>query len=469
MTAMALFLAVYAFSWTLLWTTEAELFLPNPHAARDRLRYALLDGQGGVLLVLRIRILLHIVWTYAVAAPLSALGWLMDELLFPRYHSMTLDQAVIVISVPRAGTMTFHRTLALDTTHFVTPCMLELVFPFLWVHTLFWTLHASVPQTMTRVEGLLKYVFHITPEVDARHPVQLFGPDADDILLGEWHWVSTGSIRTFPVPEFYLQHYQMNNATQRRRSLRLHQRLCQKIVYGRGTSSKHTTKRLLLRSHMSPCIADLQQLYPTATFVGIVRNPTDVLPSFAGLCHAVLQASTGVDIFSKTNSNRWTPVLTTLLADLMRREADLYSSNISSKTLTKNPPENTDKPDESHQPPPVSSPPTSSSSSTSTHRCRAFCVSFDYFKGHVLECVHDIYQQLELPVVPAFRRALEHQKAYHDSYKERHIYRNPHVVNDLHVDIGEWKQQVQAYAQLQSIAIQSLTTTTTSGGKKAIS
>jgi hypothetical protein len=110
---------------------------------------------------------------------------------------------------------------------------------------------------LRRLEACLKHLSGITPGIYAHNPVQLLAPDADDILIGGWHWTSVGSLRTFPVAEYWYNHYEMNS-WERLRSLTVHQRACQKLMYNRG-SPRH---QLLLRSHLCPCIENLRSLYP---------------------------------------------------------------------------------------------------------------------------------------------------------------------------------------------------------------
>merc|ERR1712232_69627 len=91
-----------------------------------------------------------------------------------------------------------------------------------------------------------------------------------------------------------------------------------------------TTRRLLLRSHLSPCIADFQRLYPDASLVGILRDPVDVLRSFAGLSTEAVLAATGVDMLADVSSSAsaspWPPLFLEILSDMMQKEVDLYGS-----------------------------------------------------------------------------------------------------------------------------------------------
>jgi hypothetical protein len=126
----------------------------------------------------------------------AAILWLLDEWLYPKYRQVEIKAPIFIVSVPRAGITSFHRTIALDEDQLVTPTMLELVLLFLCVQKIIWKLHSSL-QKCCNDGSLFEHLSGITQGIDARHPVQLLAPDADDILIGEWHWTLVGSLRTF--------------------------------------------------------------------------------------------------------------------------------------------------------------------------------------------------------------------------------------------------------------------------------
>ena len=357
---------------------------------------------------------------------------MLDELLYGDYNKVSIQKPVITISVPRGGTTSFHRTLALDE-RFVTPNMLELVMPFLSLHKLVLKLNQLSPGAVKKLEQFLKWINGVTPAVDARHPISLLAPDADDILLGEWHWISVGAVRTFPVAEYWKKHYQMNlhDKERRERSLLLHKRLCQKILYHRGGHSDVTTTserpddrprrhcRLLLRSHLSPCIQDFKRVYPDAHIVGILRDPVDVLQSFAGLSTTAVLACTGINMLddncdlvnndgSRSNNNNnnnnnnnrsaskipWPQLFVEILSDMMGNEISLY-----------------DERDIIH----VENP----------WKGRCHHVSFEEFKNDPLKALEYLYKQTELPLTQQMQLSVQKGLAHHESYKTRHAYQNP--------------------------------------------
>jgi hypothetical protein len=398
-----------ALGWILLTNTSASLLLPDPNAARDRFAYAvnIPASSSPSNLQLRLRILFHLCSTYAVILPLASFLWAFDDIFFRSYKTVPIVKPLIIISVPRGGTTSFHRTLALDN-RFVTPSMLELVMPFLCLHKLVYGLHRMAPTAVQQLERFLKWINGVTSDVEARHPISLFAPDADDILLGEWHWISVGAVRTFPVASSWQHHYQMDAHTklQRERSLLLHQRMCQKVLYYRGghdvdDSNSSSKKRLLLRSHLSPCVPDFQRLYPDATILGILRDPIDVLRSFAGLSQVAVKTATGVDMLAATESiaSPWPPLFVKILSDMMARESLLYGGD-NGETWSE-PPDRNPWMGQCHH------------------------ITFAEFKKDPAQALETIFTRIQLPLTQQMKKAMHQGLGHHETYKTRHTYTNP--------------------------------------------
>jgi hypothetical protein len=323
---------------------------------------------------------------------------------------------------------------------------------------------------LTLVANVLKYMNHVTKDVEARHPISLLAPDADDILLGEWHWVSVGAVRTFPVAEYWYKHYVMmhnnNNANdqkeeeERRRSMQLHYRMCQKVLYNStctttttctDSSRRSRNHRLLLRSHLSPCIRDFQELYPDAVIVGIVRDPVDVLRSFAGLSAAAVLAATGVDMLATAAKNetstpitgahgptphetrRFPQIMVDILSDMMERESKLYNNNDDDGKYYDD--------DDNKSP----------------WHGRCHYVTFTDFQSNPLACLQRLYAQMDMQMTRPMELALQSSKndtgddylRQFESYKTRHVYQNP-TLAELEVDEAEFLNlaSVKRYSQL---------------------
>ncbi len=79
---------------------------------------------------LQLRVLTHLFLSFAFLRRVAAILWLLDEWLYPEYRQVEIKAPIIIVSVPREGTTSFHRTIALDEDQLVTPTMLELALPF---------------------------------------------------------------------------------------------------------------------------------------------------------------------------------------------------------------------------------------------------------------------------------------------------------------------------------------------------
>ncbi|CAB9516421.1 expressed unknown protein [Seminavis robusta] len=400
--------------WSFLFFTSASLLLPNQDAAWDRLNYGINFASAKSLdnVILRLNILFHVMSSYLVILPLASYLWMIDEVFFGGYNDIQIQKPVITISVPRGGTTSFHRTLALDE-RFATPTMAEVVMPFICVYKLLFALNQTAPGLVQKTESLLKWINRVTPQVEARHPISLFAPDADDILLGERHWVSVGAVRTFPVAEYWKKHYQMDahSSRERDRSMQLHRRMCQKVLYNRPGP-----RRLLLRSHLSPCVGDFQRLYPDAVAVGILRNPVDVLQSFAGLSTEAVLAATGVNMLAPAakDSIWWPSLFRALLADMMDRESALYGG------------------DDDH-----------------AWKGRCHYVTFSEFKANPQGALGTLYGKMELSMTPELEDALQNGLKRHETYKTRHTYKNP-TLDQMMIDEKRFLNLpgVKRYAEL---------------------
>jgi hypothetical protein len=391
--------AVYVLlGWSLLSTTSASLLVPHPVAASDRLWFSL-DLWRSRSRLLNLRILLDLLVSYLVILPLASYLWVIDEVFFSGFHKIDIVEPIIVVSVPRAGTTSFHRMLALDE-RFATPRMLELVMPFICVHKVLYCLKNRFPAALARIELVLKWISGVTPAVEARHPVGLFLPDAE-----VWHWVGIGAMRTFPVAKYWYKHYAFCDID-RSRSMRFHQTLCKKSMYNQG----HGNKRLLLRSHLSHCFEDFQLLYPDAIYAGIIRDPVAVLRSMAGLSICIAKHTSGVNLLAsptidtelldRSKGTAWAGLFVAVLSDMMGREAEVYGK--SSQNLK-----------------------------------RSSYVKFPHFKDNPLIELGKLYTDIGIPMTVQFEWAIQQGLRHHETYKIRQRYENPSL-EDLNVDVAEY-------------------------------
>ena len=106
--------------------------------------------------------------------PVAAILWLLDEWLYPEYRQVEIKAPIIIVSVPRAGTTSFHRTIALDEDQLVTPTMLELVLPFC-VYKRSSEAAFRRSKMLQRLEACLKHLSGITPGIICTPSSAAFG------------------------------------------------------------------------------------------------------------------------------------------------------------------------------------------------------------------------------------------------------------------------------------------------------
>ena len=455
----------------MLLSSNANLLIPRVKSIQDRILHSL----SLPVTALKLRIFLNTVIHLTLILPLAAYLWTIDEVLFSSYKSTLIKEPIIFISVPRAGTTSLHSMLARDSNTLVSPTTSEFVLPFLSIQYILEYLHRTYPNTLQSIEGILKKLNGVTKEVEQRHPVSLFHPEADDVLIGEWHWSAVGSLRTFPSLNHWYDHYDFSSfcEEERARILEFHSLVCKKVFYHRGGKQGEKSKRLLIRSHLSAFFDDFKTMYPDASFIGIMRDPKQVLESFAGLSDTIIYHATGYKMLPffhdksttsskahlhvkqyessgselkakrKVNDNNrtsgrfqqnnpyrketssWPNAFCAILSDMMGREARLHSV-IRSRSLS----------------------PDSSSS------LKSGVISFQNFKENPLRAVSELYQSIGIMKMDQeFVSSVSKHVAlnHHSEYKKRHNYLNPSL-HELGIEENDFNSLdgVSAYIDLMN-------------------
>jgi len=112
--------------------------------------------------------------------------WILDEVLYPGYRSVTLESPVFVLAPPRTGSTSLHRVLCADQDRFFAPQLVELFFPFITVARALHYVHDRPVLKASVLQFIDWFVLlcGIRPtETATRHPMGLFTVDEDDITL----------------------------------------------------------------------------------------------------------------------------------------------------------------------------------------------------------------------------------------------------------------------------------------------
>jgi len=215
-------------------------------------------------------------------------GFLLDDLLFPGYRRQPIDKPVFIVGNPRSGTTFLQRLLARDTANFSCFKMWEIFFaPSITQRKIVWALG-----TVDRWVGAP--VKHIFDWVDARlrastkiHRLGLHAPEEDEYLL--LHTASTiiaGLL--FAVPaliEPYVFFDRDIPPEEQARVIAFYAGCIRRHLYAHKTQGRFLSKN----PYFAPKVGALQKAFPDAHFIIPVRNPLNVIPSYASLSQYVVR------------------------------------------------------------------------------------------------------------------------------------------------------------------------------------
>uniref|UniRef100_A0A7S2KWU4 Uncharacterized protein n=1 Tax=Leptocylindrus danicus TaxID=163516 RepID=A0A7S2KWU4_9STRA len=247
----------------------------------DELKSYKMPGVSARFLFMRLCITLFgaIIWDFF---------WLLDEILYGRkYRKVSLDDSVFLVGGFRTGTTSLHRAIAMDEERFTSPRFIEVVFPFLTIQYLFdWIERRDEKNGTTKIQNIEKKLQDVIgADTMARHPMEWYAAEEDDLILASYHYLGWYTMTLFPDPEVAVIAGEHSKHGKRvlNRSYIFYKRTLQKFMYRRGEG-----KALLSKNHMIDFMPKLAAEHPNAKFVDIVRHPKDAFTSWYGLSQAGL-------------------------------------------------------------------------------------------------------------------------------------------------------------------------------------
>lgn len=248
----------------LAWWARALLAWRDPRAP--------MGVRRGVFLVLAMPLFLAVQLIHALCL-------LLDEILFPRYRRIDLDDALFVTGIPRSGTTFLHRALALDAERYTTLTTWQaLLAPSITQRRVVAVLaRADRALGSPGRRGLDAVSRRLGGGLDAVHEIAVDAAEEDYLAL-----LPAGGclvmLLAFPsAPGLQLlAHLDARMpAGRRRRLLRFHRRCLQRHLHVDGA------RRILLSKNAAfgSWIRGLHEAYPGARFLVCVREPQAALSS----------------------------------------------------------------------------------------------------------------------------------------------------------------------------------------------
>lgn len=204
---------------------------------------------------------------------------LLDELLFPRYRTTPVKDAIVITGIPRSGTTYLHRTLAEHSSGFTTFSTWEaLLAPSITQRRLIWMGSRIDRRLGGPARRLLEAAVQwLGRDLEAVHRMRLDAAEEDYLAL----LPAAGCfimLLAFPAAPGLqgLGQFPAAVAPQRReRLLHFYHRVLQRHLYAHGETGTLLSKNAALGSWT----ADLARWLPSARFLVCIREPHQALAS----------------------------------------------------------------------------------------------------------------------------------------------------------------------------------------------
>lgn len=224
--------------------------------------------------------------TIAIGLLLLAVPWLVlqrmcllfDDFWFPDYKRLELKTPLFIVGPPRSGTTLLHRLVAADRQQFTTTSLIELVLaPAIWQKMLLRQISRLDRKLNDPIRKTVKWIEKKLAGPEQVHPTSLFDPEEDYLALLPFRACFL-MVLAFPYAESIWRLARFDDQIgeqQRRQVTREYRRLIQRHCYVFGTGKSYLCKNPSFCSWLN----SLQEEFPEAKFLGVVRRPSSTLPS----------------------------------------------------------------------------------------------------------------------------------------------------------------------------------------------
>jgi hypothetical protein len=275
----SLFLAVLAPVALALWLPYLALRvvvsrppnIPSPKTVRRYLSRAIFAHEA-VVVSMRIRLFLNMVLFLAVC-PLFAFAWYLDDVFFRGYRSVSISRPLFLITGSRSGSTQLSQYLE-DHPQIVSHPLLLQAFPYIWL----WTLASKLFGRWFSEEKVLKMLTDATrSEFVERKELHPFKPETYEVIFSGTqlvnHCIAMG-------PGMFAEGYGWGRPTPE--NIHFWQEdlvenidaVGKKLLYFAGPNTDGTPKTLLIKGHFLGSASVLEERYPDAHFLTVLRHPS---------------------------------------------------------------------------------------------------------------------------------------------------------------------------------------------------
>ena len=259
------------------------------------LRYTWTTTSTSVPLPLADRIrLTSTILVHTLTSPVMGFCWLLDEILYgSKLRSISVVEPLFVVSAYRSASTQMARCLAAsEASHFVAPNSLMCAWPYLWLwYLVSWIVGDLKDPDSTNqedasglskeeIKGYLNKSF--TPESLARHENDPFQLDTFDapFLSSHLNGLAWQLGPQVIVQEFnYAQYIPENKHLFEHNMVECMDRMARKTMLFYNCNITNANSTLLVKGHFLSSCPALEQKYPGAKFLTVLRDPVSRLQS----------------------------------------------------------------------------------------------------------------------------------------------------------------------------------------------
>lgn len=214
-----------------------------------------------------------------VMTPLVGLAWLLDELLYGRkLNTIEITDPIFLISGGRSGSTQMARYIE-DDPRVTAPTLLQSMFPYLWL----WRLAPrTIGRFLTPDKVRTRIASIMPPELLERHELDPFKADTFDGAMFSAH---LNHLALYLGPDVSAEEFNFAAFTppdQERLAsdfVQLVDRIGRKQRLFMGEVGVTEPRRLFIKGHFLNAAEALEQHYPHAVFLTLVRDPASRLQS----------------------------------------------------------------------------------------------------------------------------------------------------------------------------------------------
>lgn len=216
----------------------------------------------------------------------------LDRVVFRGLKTQKVERPIFIFANPRSGTTLLHRLLSMDEERFSTVALYQTIFPAAVFTKIFRGLGRFMNTWLGAPLRLLFQFFNapFASRWQGVHELNLGKPEEDEcVFLFAQQTPTMGLLLPF-IDEMPSQMtLDGRPERERRRFMDYYEETIKRVLHADGGDKRFLNKNVFFSTR----IRTMYERFPDATFVYLVRNPYDAVPSFLNMYHRAWTSHSG--------------------------------------------------------------------------------------------------------------------------------------------------------------------------------